>query len=45
MNVASSRGHVEIVKILIAAGGKDILLNEKNIVSERYLNRLDIIIQ
>jgi hypothetical protein len=30
--MASSRGHVEIVKILIAAGGKDIV-NWKNIVS------------
>jgi hypothetical protein len=30
---ASEEGHVEIVKILIAAGGKD-LLNEKDDVSE-----------
>jgi hypothetical protein len=42
--MASSQGHVEIVKILIAAGGKDIV-KEKNKVSERYLNRLDKIIQ
>jgi hypothetical protein len=30
--MASSQGHVEIVKVLIAAGGKDIL-NEKTNVS------------
>jgi predicted ABC-type ATPase len=41
---ASEQGHVEIVKVLIAAGGKDIV-NEKDNVSERYCNRLDQIIQ
>jgi hypothetical protein len=32
---ASEQGHVEIVKVLIAAGVKDIV-NEKDNVSERY---------
>jgi predicted ABC-type ATPase len=41
--IARRERYVEIVKVLIAAGGKDIL-NEKDKVSERYLSLLNKLI-